>query len=191
MPSVSHRPSASQTRRKRSDPFAFLLRLLLALLFWSLLSEGALSAWLLGLPACLLAAWLSLRLSPTPETADPMQSARLCLFALPSFLLYFVQASCVAGLDIARRTLDPKLPLHPSVFTYPTELSGLPLWCLMGVISLLPGTLSLNWQPNCLEIHCLDQPDKAAAELVQVENRIRRLFTLPLLQLPLLDRSRS
>src|SRR5262245_5045723 len=68
-----------------------------------------------GAVATLAATWVSLRLLP------PGMS-RVRPTALARFALRFLHQSVVAGVDVARRALDPGLPLHPGFVVYPVGL---------------------------------------------------------------------
>jgi multicomponent Na+:H+ antiporter subunit E len=149
---------------------AFSFRALALLLLWWMLSDG--SGWLFGLAASTLAAALSLRLTP-PVTY------RLRARRIPHFVAFFLAQSLRAGWDVARRTLHPALPLDPALLRLPLRLpDGAPSWWLMLVISLLPGTLSVQRQGSDLEIHCLDTALDVNADVRHAETQILRLFGL-------------
>ena len=59
-----------------------------------------------GIGAAVAAAWTSLRLLP-PGGGRPSPAA------LSLLTLRFLHQSIVAGADVARRALDPRLPLRP------------------------------------------------------------------------------
>lgn len=151
------------------NPISLLWRLVLAAGFWWALTGGDSGSWIIGLPAILLAVYVSFFLS-TPGTH------RLWLPALPKFLLFFLTTSLIAGLDIARRTLSPRLPLMSIMVPFETSLQGLPRWLLMSSLSLMPGTLSVRSDSDGLLIHSLDSADITRKSLQQLENHIARLL---------------
>jgi multicomponent Na+:H+ antiporter subunit E len=117
---------------------AALSRGLLFLLFWFALSLGNPADLAAGLVAATAATWTSLRLLP-PRPSHPS------LLALATFALRFLGQSIVAGVDVAWRALDPRLPLNPSFVAYRPRLSagsGQRAFCT--VASLLPGTLPVG-----------------------------------------------
>ncbi|MBV8937520.1 MAG: Na+/H+ antiporter subunit E, partial [Alphaproteobacteria bacterium] len=68
-----------------------------------------------GLVAALAATWVSLRLlPPSIGRVRPVALARLAL--------RFLRQSVVAGVDVARRALDPRLPLRTGFVVYPVGL---------------------------------------------------------------------
>jgi multicomponent Na+:H+ antiporter subunit E len=121
-----------------------------------------------GLVAAALASWASLVLHPP--------SARRLKFGplmrLGSRLLF---DSVVAGFDVARRALDPRLPLNPGSIRY---VSGFPPGSARAVfgtiMSLVPGTLPLGPAADgTLLVHCLDLDQPIAANLAQDEAALR------------------
>ncbi len=82
----------------------------------------------------------------------------------------FFPQSVAAGIDVARRALDPRMPLRPGFIVYHSRLPAGPAqsaFCTM--MSLLPGTLPSGTDDDSgLVIHCLDigQPvvEQLAAE---------------------------
>jgi multicomponent Na+:H+ antiporter subunit E len=98
---------------------------------------------------------------------------------LVMFLLYFIRASFRGGVDVARRALHPRLPVAPGYLDYRCGLpAGLPRTAFVGIVSLLPGSLSVAMdEDGRLRVHMLtlDADDTGLAEL---EAQLRRLFSL-------------
>ena len=147
---------------------AFSFRALALLLLWWMLSGG--EGWLFGVTAAALAAALSLRLTPPAVH-------RLRVRRIPAFVAFFLLQSLRAGWDVARRTVHPALPLDPALLSLAPRLpDGAPSWWLMLVISLLPGTLSVQRRGATLEIHCLDAGLDVEADMRHAEAQVARLF---------------
>lgn len=142
----------------------------LAALWWAF-SEGAAGSWLIGGPAVAAATALSLALAPPPL-------ARLHLGGVARFVPYFLRESVLGGVDVARRALDPALPVKPGFVTVP--LGALPhaarLMFLVAV-SLLPGTLSARLHEDRLKVHVLDRDMDAETALARLRERIEAVFT--------------
>lgn len=150
-----------------------MMRCALGGVFWWIISEADPASWVIGLPSVLICSVISLRFyPPSPYRVSPVGLVR--------FLGYFVWASLIAGVDIAKRTLDRRLPLCSRMTTFSTELTGLPLWLFMITMSLLPGTLTIKITQHGLKIHCLDAPEKIHPELIRLESHIARVFSLKL-----------
>ncbi len=113
-----------------------LVRVILIAGLWWVITEGRADAWLVGLPAVALATLASVNLS---AHASP----RVSLVGLLGFVFLFLRKSISGGIDVARRTLTPKLNLQPGFRRYRLNLddpAGRVL--LINCISLLPGTLA-------------------------------------------------
>ena len=108
--------------------------------------------------------WVSLRLrAPAP--------GRIRFGALARFGLHFLWQSIVAGVDVARRAFDPRLPLKPGYLAYPVRLPPGPGRAAFGAVtSLMPGTLPVGTDRNdALVYHCLDLDQPVAAGLARDE----------------------
>jgi multicomponent Na+:H+ antiporter subunit E len=146
------------------------MRTLAFLLLWVLLM-GGLEQLVFGAGTALLAAWCSLRL----RADEPLGLRPLGVVAMvPRFLWQ----SLVAGVDVARRAFDPRLPLNPGLVVYRPQLPpGSARSLFTGYTSLLPGTVPCGDGDGGVVYHCLDisQPivDQLAAEEARLSRAIR------------------
>jgi multicomponent Na+:H+ antiporter subunit E len=124
-----------------------------------------------GAVAALAAVWTSLRLLP-PGTSH------VRLSALARLVLRFLCQSVVAGVDVARRALDPRLPLHPGFVLYPVGLPPGPARNMFTTLmSLLPGTVPTGSAENGgILIHCLDVEQPVAGQLAAEEALFARVI---------------
>ncbi len=137
---------------------------------WFVLTGGAPDSWLIGGPVIVLLAIAAGRWRPEPASAVHWA-------AVPSFVIFFLQRSLVAGIDVARRTLSPAMPLAPGVVLYTTQLPvGAPRVFFAGVLSLLPGSLSVSIDDDRIAVHVLDDTLDTTGDLRQVEQRIASIF---------------
>lgn len=114
------------------------------------------------------ATWTSLRL------LEPNTSRR-SLLAIVQLVLLFLYHSMVAGADVARRALDPRLPLHTGFVAYPTRLPrGVRRNVFATLTSLLPGTVPTGEWNGQLFYHCLDVEQPILAELAAEEAALVR-----------------
>lgn len=136
-----------------------LLRVGLLILLWWLLNGDDWLSWWIGAPAIALATAVSLIVVP-PVT---WRVAPLSLFG---FILYFLGKSLWSSVDVAIRVFFPRkrIPLQPAMLIYPLRLQGdFPIVLMANVISLLPGTLSVELkispedEPKRLKVHTLDE----------------------------------
>jgi multicomponent Na+:H+ antiporter subunit E len=114
------------------------------------------------------ATWTSLRLlAPNAWRRSPR--------AIVQLVLLFLYHSIVAGADVARRALDPRLPLRPGFVAYPTGLPrGLRRNVFATLTSLLPGTVPTGERDGQLFYHCLDVEQPVLAELAAEEAALVR-----------------
>ena len=116
-----------------------------------------------GVLASAAATWTSLALLPSwPH--------RVRLTAVLWLIPRFLWKSLVAGWDVARRALDPRLPLRTGFVGYPARFrSPLTRNAFASYTSLLPGTLPVEDDGETLLYHCLDIEQPVAAELATEE----------------------
>ena len=142
------------------------------MLFWAALFGVGSADLLVGVLAAAAATWLSLRLLPP----GPQQVRLLPLLAL---LPRFLWQSLLAGWDVARRSLDPRLPLQPGLVRYPVGFApGLHRNTFAAITSLLPGTVPCGEEGGQIVYHCLDtrQPvlEQLAAEEALLSTALHR-----------------
>ena len=125
----------------------------------------------MGALAAAAATWASLRLLPPGQL-------RLQPAALIRLAFRFLHQSVRAGFDVARRALDPRLPLRPGFVVFHPRLPiGLKRDAFCTMTSLLPGTLPVG--PNGdgdVIVHCLDVTQPVTSQLVNEEALFARAF---------------
>ena len=150
----------------------WLLRFVLFSLIWWVLTDGAMNSWPIGLPAVLLATLLSVMLMPALSW-----SLRGILRFIPYFLWYSIRG----GVDVARRAMHPRLPISPGLFDYRFRLPpGLSRVFMANIVSLLPGTLSVELGEEILHVHVLDETAAINEELHILESRMADIFGIEL-----------
>jgi len=139
-------------------------------LLW-LVFDG-LDGWPVGLLAALTGAGLAARLADSePFWWNPLR--------LVEFAGFFLVESFRGGIDVAWRSLHPRVPVAPRFFDYEIQVpEGQPSTLLISVISLLPGTLSAELQcdERILVVHTL--ADGGEESVARLERRIARLFSV-------------
>lgn len=139
---------------------------------WWVLTEGE-PAWGIGLPVVFLAgaaAWY----------VRAPGRLRVSFAGALRFVPYFVRQSLWGGLDVARRALDPRMPLDPALLVYRLRLPPGPARVFLAdIVSLLPGTLSAELAGDRLRLHVLDRAPAPAA-VRTLEERVADLFGLRL-----------
>lgn len=93
-------------------------------------------------------------------TIDYKFPYRLLLFIV-WYLPVFVWQLILANLDVAKRVLNPKLPLNPGFVKVKTNLEGdFAKLTLANSITLTPGTLSVDVNGDDIYIHTVDVKEK-------------------------------
>lgn len=117
-----------------------------------------------GVMAAAIATWVSLRLLPPGPS-------RFRLGEVASYVLRFLHQSVVAGVDVARRALDPRLPLRPGFVVHQCNLPhGAAHDAFCAITGLLPGTLPCGPDKNGgIVIHCLDTREPVIDQLTEEE----------------------
>jgi multicomponent Na+:H+ antiporter subunit E len=146
-----------------------IVRALLLFGFWTILVGVGVADLLVGVGVSALATRVSLHLLPaTPRRYDPVAAARLAL--------RFLRQSVVAGLDVARRAFDPRLPLRPGFVSYPARCPpGLFRSAFTAFTSLQPGTLPAGSDDGRIVYHCLDVDEPVVAQLAAEEVALSRV----------------
>ena len=79
------------------------------------------------------------------------------LFYILKYLIVFIIALIKANFDVAKRVINPKLPINPGIVTYHTTLeSDTAKMFLANSITLTPGTLTVDVIDDKLYIHWID-----------------------------------
>ena len=145
------------------------VRLLVFLGIWFVLYGPDLAALPFGVGAALVATWTSLRLL-SPGSFRPRLGS-LCILALR-----FLWESVVAGIDVARRALEPQLLLRPGFVIYPIRMRPSPAQsAFLSMASLLPGTLPTGLdETGALIVHCLDTEQPVLEQMAAEETLLIR-----------------
>lgn len=155
-----------------SQAARILTRMATFAVLWWIIVQGRADAWLIGLPAVAFAALASISLSPDSQP-------RLSLIGLLRFIILFIAESIRGGIDVARRTLSPKVKVQPGFSRYRQSLDDPRARVLfVNCISLLPGTLSSSIDGDYLELHLLDVRQDPVPQLQRIEQLIASMFRL-------------
>jgi multicomponent Na+:H+ antiporter subunit E len=145
---------------------AALARVTGFLAFWVILIGFGSVDLVVGLITAAAATWTSLRLLPP-------QPGRVRLTALLSLIPHLLWKSVVASVDVARRALDPRLPLRPGFIAYRVGFAPGPVCNVFAAItSLMPGTVPCADEDGALVYHCLDVGQPVVEELAEEERRL-------------------
>lgn len=138
-------------------------------LVWWIISAGDIPSLFFGAPAALLAAAVSVMLSPPPWP-------RFRVMPTVTFLPYFIAQSFLGGIDVARRAFDPCLPIHPGFFRYSVaEMGRVERKMFVFIVNLMPGTLAVRLARDSLCVHAIDRTAPVHQSLATLEERLARV----------------
>jgi len=159
----------SAAPRDRRTWAAALGRGVTYLVVWMVIAGGDADDLLPGLGAAALATWASLRLMPPDPTGG-----RVRWLAALRLLARFVRVSVLAGLDVARRALSPRMRLAPDYVRYRPQLPPSDARSLFqAMTSQMPGTIPSGTEPSgAIAYHCLDASQPVAGQLAEEESRL-------------------
>lgn len=155
--------AGQQLRKTRHAIFWLLFNSVL----WALLSGNA--GWYLGVPVVILASTVAVHLQ--------LQPWALRLQHLPGFTLFFLLASLLGAIDVARRTLRLTPRIDPGWARYRLQCQDPRHRLLLSaIIGLLPGTLCSRIDGEQLHVHLLDQNAVWEPTVKRLERHLQRLF---------------
>ena len=109
--------------------------------------------------------------------SPPLRRLPVLMWRFVAYSGWILGRMVVAGVQIARITLSPRLPLDPVEFRFRTELaSPMARTVFTNSITLVPGTLTVELEGQWVTVHALFPA--AADDLVSgaLQNRVARLF---------------
>ena len=158
--------------------YPVMLRVFFFSMIWLSLSRGEVKGGLpFAVPAILIGCWLGMKLRG-PEGKD------IHLGVLLMHLPFFFYKSTMSGLDVMRRALHPRLPIDPVLVEFRFSLpKGNPRVFLADIITLLPGTISVDLDEEKIIIHALDPQMVRQSELRRLEQKVAGLYRIDTLNI--------
>jgi multicomponent Na+:H+ antiporter subunit E len=125
----------------------------------------------IGIPAAALAAWAG-------GVLLPPVGRRLAIPRVLRFAAGFLWQSVAAGVDVAWRVFQPRMPLHPGIVRVAPRLPAGPGRLLFrGLASLQPGSLACGVdEEGYLLFHCLDTREDVKGELSRMQDEFAELW---------------
>jgi len=145
-----------------------LARGLCFMVLWSiLLPSMKLADLVVGMLAVVSATCLSLQLLSR-------QAGHLNLRGLLAFAPHFLWQSVLAGMDVARRALKPRMVLHPGFVVFPVGFHpGLARNEFASITSLMPGSVPIDETEQAIIYHTLDISRPFVQQMAEEERLLK------------------
>lgn len=144
---------------------------------WLLLSghfDGLLLA--LGALSCGFVVYLARRMQVLDREGHPLHLG----FRLPGYWLWLAMEIIKANIDVARRTLDPRLPIDPRLFeldaSQPSDLGRV---IYANSITLTPGTVATDVGASTIQVHALNAEAEDALRAGAMDAKVTALEHRP------------
>jgi len=137
-------------------PLVHGVGLCLALVVCWLLLSGYFQILLLSLGAVsvLFCVWIAVRMDLIDHEGVPLHITWATLRYLPWLMWEIVKAN----IDVAKRVIDPSLPIAPKLFDAPiSQKTDLGQALYANSITLTPGTVSVDLDPGVIVVHALHE----------------------------------
>jgi multicomponent Na+:H+ antiporter subunit E len=141
---------------------------------WLVLS-GHYNALLLALGAgsVALCVWLAQRMGVFDEEVHP---AHFQLLPLLGYWVWLAGQIVLSALDVARRVLDPALPIDPVVITLPVaQATEMGRTAYANSITLTPGTVCMDLDEDTVRVHALTREGASALREGEMNRRVAAL----------------
>lgn len=125
-----------------------------------------------GALSCAFVLFLARRLGLVDREGMPLHVAQ----HLPGYWLWLLGEVVKANIDVARRIVDPKLPVSPRMFEVKTrQRTDLLRALYANSITLTPGTIAVDVRDDTILVHALTAEGQAALETGEMDARLAAL----------------
>jgi multicomponent Na+:H+ antiporter subunit E len=127
---------------------------------------------ILGFFSCLFVLLMMRRLGVLDDESAPFGQAVRALIYLPWLLLQILKAN----IDVAKRVLQPKMPIKPHLFRVRVQQkSDLGRVLYANSITLTPGTVTVGMEGDELLIHALTEEAADGVRSGEMDRRVRKV----------------
>jgi multicomponent Na+:H+ antiporter subunit E len=113
------------------------------------------------------------------DSRDIFRRLGIFIIRFIPFLGWLIWQIIIANIDVARRAINPKMPIFPGIIKFRSNLkSDVAQTILANSITVTPGTMTVDVVGNDFYIHCLaieNEEELLAVERV-FESQVERLF---------------
>jgi multicomponent Na+:H+ antiporter subunit E len=97
--------------------------------------------------------------------------------AVSSYWPWLLWEIAKSNIDVARRVLDPALPISPTLVRLtPTQKSDLGLVVYANSITLTPGTITIDVEPGTLLVHAIARDGAVSLQGGDMDRRVTRMM---------------
>ena len=122
-----------------------------------------------GVVSCALVVWIVHRMDVVDHEGHPIH---LGLWII-GYWVWLIGEIVKANIDVARRIVDPKLPIQPNVFwTKASQKTDLGQVIYANSITLTPGTVSMRVTGGSILVHALTTQAAADVEKGDMDRRV-------------------
>ena len=163
------RPRCSFWRIVMQRTLSLLIVLLAVWLLWSGHTTPLLLV--LGLVSCLAVVAIARGMGIVDEEGAPVELPLRALFYVPWLILEIVKSN----IDVARRILDPRLPISPRVIeVQASQRKDIGRVIYANSITLTPGTVSIDTDGDRITVHALTEEAAAGLLTGEMDRRVTR-----------------
>ena len=127
----------------------------------------------LGVASCLLTIYLSRRMGILDSESVPTQ---LGLRPFTRYAPWLTKEIFVANIDVARRIIDPALPVEPTmVMIQASQETEIGRVIMANSVTLTPGTVSVDLQADSISVHALTKEFAAEDASGEMNRRVCEL----------------
>jgi len=127
-----------------------------------------------GALSCALVTYLAHRFRLVDPESYPLHMG----WHLPAYWGWLLVEIVKANFDVARRVLDPRLPIDPRLFeTKMSQTSDLGRVIYANSITLTPGTISLDIGEDTILVHALTRQGQDEVETGEMDAKVAALET--------------
>lgn len=159
------------------SPLIHIVSLALVMVILWLLLSGFFTGLLLGLGAVsiILVVIITIRMDVIDHEGHPIHMGPKAIRFWP----WMIKEIILSNIDVARRIISPKMPIHPKVITVKaSQKSDLGRAIYANSITLTPGTVSMSIEGDEIQVHALTMESAQALEEGEMDRRITDMENL-------------
>ena len=127
----------------------------------------------MGIVSTALVVFIAIRMRVVDSEGAPVELASLRLLLYIPWLAWEIAK---ANVDVARRILNPRLPISPRLIEVPaTQRSDIGQVVYANSITLTPGTVSVSVEDGTITVHALTREAAEGVETGEMDRRVTNL----------------